>query len=236
MTIEERAFAVTASDECEKLMTRFGYLYSCGQHREIFERLFSKREDITLTVNNGQFNNRYSIYQSFVLDQEQDALEYFLAVKERYPEIADRQVDMRRLHMYRKPLMHNMVFELAEDQCSAKGLFYTTAYVYNTATPSGVKDCRWIMERHAADFIYEDGEWKILNFRVNSDAEGLMDTYQWPLYNRVVPEFDTLDNYDLPGTYHSPYSLLQVPQNTPAIPEPYQTYTAENSYAVLKSE
>ena len=42
------------------------------------------------------------------------------------------------------------------------------------------------MERHAADFVYEDGAWKILNFRVNSDAEGLMDTYQWPLYHRVT--------------------------------------------------
>jgi hypothetical protein len=233
MTIEERAFAVTASDECEKLMTRFGYLYSCGMHREIFERLFSKREDITLTVNNGQYNNRYSVFQAFVLDQEQDSLDRFLAIKERYPEIADRNVDMRRLRMYRKPLMHNMVFELAADQRSAKGIFYTTAYVYNTATPSGVKDCRWIMERHAADFIYEDDEWKILNFRVNSDAEGLMDTYQWSLQNRVVPEFDEREDYDLVGTYHKAYSPVQVPQNTPAIPEAYDTYTAENSYAVL---
>ena len=233
MSMEARAFAITASDECEKLMTRFGYLYSNGQHREIFQRLFSKREDITLTVNNGQFNNRYSIYQSFVLDQEQEALDYFLAVKARYPDVAGRVNDYRRLHMFRKPLMHNMVFELAADQRSAKGLFYTTAYVYNCVTPSGVKDCRWIMERHAADFILEDGTWKILNFRVNSDAEGYMDAYQWPLKHQIVPEFDRLECYDIPGQFHKPYCPLQTPQDTPAIPEPYETYDPAVSYAIL---
>lgn len=234
MTIEERAFAVTASDECEKLMTRFGYLYSGGKYREIFETLFSKREDITLTVNNGQFNNRYSVYKAFVLDQERAAVDHYLACKQRYPGLEDKVEDIFALYMFRKPLMHNMVFELAGDAQSAKAVFYTTAYVHNEVTPSGVRDCRWIMERHAADFVYEDGAWKILNFRVNSDAEGLMDTYQWPLRNRVVPEFDALDNYDLPGTYHCAYSPLQVPQNTPAIPEPYDTYSAERSYAALK--
>lgn len=233
MTIEDRAFAVTASDECEKLMTRFCYLYSGGKHREIFELLFSKREDISLTVNNGQFDNRYSIYRAFVLEQEEAAIDNFLACKKRYPGLGDKVEDIRALNMFRKPLMHNMVFELAGDGKSAKALFYTTAYVHNEVTASGVRDCRWIMERHAADFVYEDGEWKILNFRVNSDAEGLMDTYQWPLQNRVVPEFDALDNYDLAGTYHKPYSPLQVPQNTPAIPEAYETYTAERSYAVM---
>ena len=230
-TMEERAFYITASDECEKLMTRFGYLYSGGKHREIFERLFSSREDITLTVNNGQWNNRYSIYKAFVLDQEQDAIDRFFAIRKRYPEIADRKVDIRSLRMYRKPLMHNMVFELAEDGMSAKAVFYTTAYVYNTATPEGEKDCRWVLERHAADFVYEDDAWKILNFRVNSDAEGRMDTYQWALENPVIPEFDRMDSYDISGTYHKPYSPLQVPQNTPAIPEPYNTYDHADSYA-----
>lgn len=233
MSMEERAFAVTASDECEKLMTRFGYLYAGGKNREIFERLFSKREDITITTNNGQFNDRYSVYQAFVLDQEKTALDRFVAIKKRYPSAAGRVRDFRGLYMFRKPLMHNMVFELAGDRKSAKGLFYTTSYVHNCATASGVRDCRWIMERHAADFILEDGEWRILNFRVNSDAEGLMDAYQWPLNHQVIPEFDRLDSYDIPGCFHKAYSPLQTPQNTPAIPQPYETYDPTTSYAAL---
>lgn len=233
MNLEQRAFAVTASDECEKLMTRFGYLYAGGKNREIFQRLFSKREDITITTNSGQFNNRYSVYQAFVLDQEKAALDSFVSIKKRYPSVAERVRDFRGLYMFRKPLMHNMVFELAADQRSAKGLFYTTSYVHNCATASGVRDCRWIMERHAADFIFEDGAWKILNFRVNSDAEGRMDAYQWPLNHRVIPEFDQLDHYDIPGQFHKAYSPLQVPQCTPAIPEPYESYDAAASYAAL---
>lgn len=233
MNLEQRAFAISASDECEKLMTRFGYLYSMGKHREIYDRLLSKREDITMTTNNGQYNNRYSIYQTFVLDQEQAAFDYFLAAKERYPELVEKVKDYRALHMFRKPLMHNMVFELAADQKSAKGLFYTTAYVWNCVTPSGVRDCRWVMERHAADFIYENEEWKILNFRVNSDAEGYMDAYQWHLKYRTLPEFDRMDDYDIPGVFHKPYSPTQVPQMTPAMPEPYETYDPETSYAAL---
>lgn len=233
MSMEKRAFAITASDECEKLMTRFGYLYAGGQYREIYERLFSRREDITITTNNGQFNNRYSIYQAFVLDQEKAALDNFVAVKKRYPAVAERVKDFRSLYMFRKPLMHNMVFELAADQLSARGVFYTTSYVHNCTTASGVRDCRWIMERHAADFVYEDGAWKILNFRVNSDAEGYMDAYQWPLNHRIVPEFDRLDNYDVPGCFHKAYSPLQVPQNTPAMPEAYESYDPANSYAAL---
>ncbi len=231
--LEARAFAVTASDECEKLMSRYCYYYAGGKHREIYDRLFSKREDITITVNNGRYDNRYSIYQSFVLNQEQDAFDNYLAIMKRYPQAVTHVTDHRALDMFRKPLMHNMVFELAADGQSAKGLFYTTSYVYNCCRADGIRDCRWIMERHAADFVYEDGEWKILNLVINSDAEGRLDAYQWPLQHRVTPEFDLADDYDVPGVFHKPYTPVQVPQNTPAIPEPYETYSEENSYAAL---
>ena len=154
-------------------------------------------------------------------------------MKKRYPSVPRRVRDFRTLYMFRKPLMHNMVFELAADGQSARGLFYTTSYVHNCTTPSGVRDCRWIMERHAADFILEDGAWKILNFRVNSDAEGCMDAYQWPLEHRVIPEFDRADSYDVPGLFHKPYSPLQTPQNTPELPRPYDTYDPACSYAAL---
>jgi hypothetical protein len=229
MTIQERANYITASDECEKLMYRYCYLICMGKNREAYDRLFSSREDITMSFNDGQLSDRYSVYQSFVLDQEQAALDNFVAVRKRYPQLATVK-DTRRMLRYRKPLMNNMVFELAEDGQSAKAVFVTLSYDFVTLTAHGQMDCRWIMARHAADFILEDGEWKILNMAIYTDAEGMMDTYQWPL-NQTEPLQP--GEYDIPGQRHQTWNPTVVPQNSPAVPEPYKTYEKANSYAAI---
>jgi hypothetical protein len=55
------------------------------------------------------------------------------------------------------------VIQVAEDRKTAKGIFYTPGMVgtYNGGT--------WMWERYGADFINEDGVWKIWHLHVYSD-------------------------------------------------------------------
>lgn len=213
MTILERACAITASDDCERLISKYCYYYGSGMNREIFFRLFSGREDISLTINNKKIDGRDNFFQAFVLDQEQRAFDYHKQLKAIYPVISTKMKDHRRALGFTKPLMSNMVLEIAEDGQSAKGLWYTMGYEYTTLTLEQKKRVRWFLQRHAADFVLEDGQWKILNLYAYTDAEGAADAYQWPVAEQA----------NAAGEYHNKYSATQVPQNSPAIPEPYQS-------------
>ena len=221
MTFEERAARLTAMDDCERLISKHCYYHSMGWRREEFDRLWSKRNDITLSLNSGKLCSRASIYKSYVLDQEQESFDYHMQVRMIYPQIDDRVKDFRTMLRYRKPLSSNMVIEVAEDGKSAKGLWYAMGYEMNTLNLTKKIQARWLMQRYGADFIFEDGEWRILNLSIFSDAEGRFDEYQWPI-NKTESCMEKV-NLDTREDLHMTHSKFQLPQATPAIPQPYKT-------------
>ena len=123
------------------------------------------------------------------------------------------------LHAVSTPLI-----EVAEDLKTAKGMFYSPGYV-TTIEANGTPYARWVMQRYAVDFIYEDS-WKIWHLFVGTDMQCRAgQPYEDlpvdldPKDDPVAVEFGTptlpMDAYNTRYNYY-PY---------PIIPEPYATFS-----------
>jgi hypothetical protein len=97
-----------------------------------------------------------------------------------------------------------------------------------------------LWERYGSDFVLENGEWKYLHEQVCPDLPGRMDCVNWAAesYEKLAKGLDPAGQATLgapppvsdPGPLHTPYSPLQIPQNTVPWPEPYETLDENNTY------
>lgn len=126
------------------------------------------------------------------------------------------------------------IVEIAGDGKTAKGLWICCGH--NTIpTGNDGRQARWFWANRAADFIKEDGKWKIWHYRVY----GMIDTpydQSWVDYKETGPVADFAKTCpddlkpDKPTTYHWIYSKNAIWEYIPPSPEPYETFSDEIAY------
>ncbi len=128
------------------------------------------------------------------------------------------------------------VIEVAEDGETAKGLWNSFGLFTLTdpEVPDGKPEAMWGLEKHAMDFVKEDGRWKIWHYRAyillicpfyKSWAD--MKEAYFSGFSPILP--DELKP-DKPITYHKPYSPEYVVEYVPKVPEQYATWEETFSY------
>lgn len=129
-----------------------------------------------------------------------------------------------------RPISTGLI-RLAGDGKTARGLWYSIGH-QTISEPDGTADARWILEKCAADFIREDGAWKIWHIVFANDIclEVGADYADYPVYpepgyNPLEVEFGdpTIKMLTHDGTFN-------WWDNYPAPPAPYYTFDPENSY------
>jgi hypothetical protein len=131
--------------------------------------------------------------------------------------------------MFMQPLSTSLV-RIAKDGKSAKGIWYTIGQqsdLKEDGTASGL----WVYAKVCADFIKENGKFKIYHVVVANDQNYQAGTqYSAPTY--IDPKDDALavefGNPTIPMNVHD--NTLNWADNYPAMPEPYDTLTPELSY------
>lgn len=130
------------------------------------------------------------------------------------------------------------IIEVAEDGETAKGLWNILGQFAAPTTPGGKPEAWWHSEKHALDFVKEDGRWKIWHYRVyyffsctfykswTDMKEAVFDGFS-PIKLGLIPD-ELLP--DKPTTYHKPYSPEYVIEDVPKIPVPYKTWKETFSY------
>ncbi|PYG90278.1 SnoaL-like protein [Ruminiclostridium sufflavum DSM 19573] len=116
------------------------------------------------------------------------------------------------------------MIEVAEDIKTAKALWWCPGA---GAIPEEDKDPKaiWCWGMIAADFIFENNNWKIWHMhyfrfiKCDYDKGWVKDT---SMLNRLNTPVHPLSS---PSTYHNPYSPLSVREGIPACPRPYKTWT-----------
>ncbi len=123
------------------------------------------------------------------------------------------------------------VIVIAGDGKTARGLWYSMGQE-TIGTPEGAQ-AWWVCEKQAADFIRENGQWKIWHLILSNDFYSPVggDFGDEPVYydhdeNMLRKEFG---HCDVPLKVHD--EIFNWCDNYPPMPEPYFTYSPRDSYA-----
>jgi hypothetical protein len=131
--------------------------------------------------------------------------------------------------MFMQPLSTSLV-RIAKDGKSAKGIWYTIGQqsdLKEDGTASGL----WVYAKVCADFIKENGKFKIYHVVVANDQNYQAGT-QYSAPTDIDPKDDALavefGNPTIPMNVHD--NTYNWADNYPPMPEPYDTLTPELSY------
>ena len=165
------------------------------------------------------------------------------AMAARYP---DFEKEAGRANFIGVHCICSSVIEVAEDGKSAQTSFYTPGLMGKNSTPDGGKRCFMMWERYGQDWLFEDGddavgEWRVFHNRVAEDfMVGLTPmnyaSFQYEMLMRtgtLVAQMlsqDSPRNIEILGPTHMNWSIVQVVQPEPHLPVPYKTLAETENY------
>jgi hypothetical protein len=121
------------------------------------------------------------------------------------------------------------IIQVAGDGKTAKGLWFSPGHE-TTPDENGKLVAHWCWGKFGADFIKEDGQWKIWHYH-------WYDTFMVPYDKSWVewpqPAMDSIERHpgftsDMPPTSRSTYFPDQVRRPIPEYPEPYETWDGKS--------
>jgi hypothetical protein len=134
-------------------------------------------------------------------------------------------------------IMHTLttpIIEVAGDGKTAKGMWYSPGQVTEIG-PDGKPMAMWMWEKYGADFVKEDGKWKLWHIHVYTDF-AVPPGKSWidPSTGSDFSSGDTVERPsemkpDIAKVTYKEWSPTTVPQLTP-MPEPYYTFSETFSY------
>lgn len=234
--------------EIENLIGRYCHLHSSGKDRLVLETLMSKSDSTTYEDGasgvyelHGRIGGIAGCFQKF-FGMSDDA-----SVK--------TTPEPGRMH---GAALSSPVIEIAEDRMTAKGLWMSSGFesrVYPAGESSGIPSidrrtpdsdgvrhaCFWVWSRVAADFIREDGQWRIWHLHIYDIFRSPYDT-DWVTYakNDRCADDEAADamvrccvpcvHATLPTKFHWQYSSDTTMPDEPQLPSPYATFSETFSY------
>lgn len=236
MTLE---FLVERWEDQRTIKNLMGKYVNClllNRHGDIFDSFFSSREDVCLTFNGGSYVGAAAVKGYFAAMVERNKLSAGL-IKAALPQKLEGKDDeaiygIGPFHV--KPLTAPVI-EVADDGETAKGLWFSLGCDAEVTT-AGPEAC-WNWGYFAADFVYEDDDWKIWHLQYLNDVESLCgQSWGRPVTPYPeLPEFAALKDFALPEftlkeTQRELYSPSRPLTEAPRIPEPYDTFANTFSY------
>lgn len=235
-TPAERIERVWSIEEVKDLMARRAFYQANDMRREELDNLWvlepKHRKTASLGSNWGYYVGMEEISNYYVVKHDADRQAQLNAYIEAHPEVENIPENLGYGCMSWHPVSTPMVV-LAGDGMTAKGFWYVIGQETVSTGGEGAQ-CHWYMDRLAADFIKEDGKWKIWHLVVSNDlcleagrdAEKLLTKPlpgTWPPQDEFVAGSPTISML----THNS---ALNWSDNYPFMPNPYVTFTDDISY------
>lgn len=234
-TDDELIVRIMDKEAIKKLMARRAFYYANNQRRRELDELWVStreyRDSASYGRNWGYYVGMDSIANYYVLEHTKKQYADLAAIHENDPTVA---VDNRNLgwgctafHTVTTPMLY-----IAGDGKTARGLWYSAGQE-TIMQADGTAKAYWTMDNMSADFVKENGSWKIWRLVVCSDffVEAGTDFKTGTLEPLTGPDpfRDEFGTPDIPMTVHNPrYNLSD---NYPPMPLPYETYTVAGSLA-----
>ena len=192
-----------AVHEIKNLVGKYGCLYTVSSLKEIIKLFAQKQPDVSAEIGNlGKWigiDAITTLYTKVIVTPEEPAEGLMLE------------------HAFETPCV-----QIAGDGKTAKGVFFSIGaeviYLDEKLTPT------WTSGKYEADFIKEDGEWKIWHWHYYTNFQ--CDFYKSWIDMDPIPPKKILEKYPPtePTTHHDPYTRTRIQDAIPPFPEPYETW------------
>lgn len=230
---EAQVFELEAIAEIQRLMGAYSFLLDGRKYDEVVGLFSKKQPDVRVEMTNGVYQGYDSIVRLY------PGMHYWQHTAGHYLGYQGRGGVAK--HSQNTPLV-----VIGSDQRTAKGTWISLGFAAGWNGPvDGECMFNWGMFRYGADFIYEDGEWKIWHLHVFS---GFMATYDsaWSEPRKTMPmpdgtskteqprdpnsRFPKEYHPDFPSTTTFDYRPELIVPNLPGVPEPYELFDFREAY------
>ncbi|WP_062378330.1 nuclear transport factor 2 family protein [Demequina pelophila] len=210
-SLEHRLARLEAVQEIHNLMGRYSNWHSANMHRECLDLFALSREDVSAEMMWGVYEGRESLerlYPGFHVWADGDA--------------------RGKMHMH---TLTTPVIEVADDLRTARGTWVSPGLETMSFVEDAANDAFWAWCKYGADFILEDGVWKIWHLHVfglfmtpydRPWTEDPSDHGDPPMPDEFLP--------DKPPTTHWMYAQDRVYPNEPAPPAPYASFNPTDRF------
>lgn len=209
--ITRRLARLEAVNEIENLMGRYAFSHSAYRD-ELIPAMFAERDDLVVEMPFGTFTGR-------------DAARRAWAPPPAPPHTPARDLTGE----YVEHLLTTPVIEVAKDGLTARAAWISPgAEAHHLGWVEGNPlRALWYWGRYSADFVLEDGTWKLWHFRLSStfitDYEASFTDVAAQLSPPPLPPADE-NGPDAPPRGQVPYSPSWDPRELSLAPEPYDTF------------
>lgn len=224
--------------EVRNVMGRISHDYAVKQEAEIYNRYFSRREDVCLGLNNGYYKGAEAVSGYYKALGQEIALGSRLLQNMFPAELGDKTPEeVYGVGMISYVPFESQVVEIADDGQSAKGIWNVRGSTCRLTEAGPVAN--WIFGWAAVDFVLEDGQWKILNLLMlfNVDHQCGVAFCEEEKTFSPVPELKEMADFHLPQP-NVPMTVFETfrPDRpkavSPRCPEPYDTLANTFTYGI----
>ena len=237
-TPEQRLTRWEIRRELQNIMGRLSQSYLMMDEATIYDRWWSKREDVCFGVNDGYYSGAEAVSGYYAALGRRIALASRL-IAEKFPEKTSGKTEEELYGVGQigiKPV-DTFVIEIAEDMLSAKGI-WSVHGTYVDITPQGPVSY-WDWGYYCVDFIPEDGEWKIWHMQYLLDINSPTgdDWAKAPLTFPPEEAFAQMAEVPIPApnvpcVLRKTYSPDRPFTESPPLPEPYASFAETFSYGM----
>lgn len=237
-TTEELTYRWECSREIENLMGRRTFLGALRQSGKMYDEHWCKKApDPSLGFNDGYYQGYEAVEGYYRAVEDLTKLKTEL-VKKANPQLADKSDE--EIYGIGSLVVNNLttpIIEIASDFKTAKGLWYYMQGETDYFSSGAGTFHRWGWL--GADFVNEDGEWKIWHMIIAEDLLHRAGT-SWaepqPV-KPVLPEYAAIDDFKLPEpnvpkvVYERWYNKRRI-NPFPEVPQPYDAFAETFSYGI----
>ncbi|MGI5971453.1 MAG: nuclear transport factor 2 family protein [Oscillospiraceae bacterium] len=224
--------------EIKNLMGRLSADYLMKKDADIFQKYWSRREDVCLGVNDGWYDGAGAVAAYYDSCYKLIELESSLLQKAFPKELGGLSAqEVYGVGLLNYKPVDTPVIEVADDFQTAKGIWCIRGS--HARLTSGGPVAYWEWGWFAVDFIMEDEQWKIWHMQYLVDICrpcGEPWTGSEKVYSER-PEFAAIKSFEpakpnRPCVLHAHFSAYRPYTASPRLPEPYATFADTFSYGI----
>lgn len=235
-TDDERIRRVWDIEDIKDLMSRRSFYVANDMRREELNDLWvttpKYQKSASLGSNWGYYVGMEEISSYYVVKHTEERQKLLDAYCAAHPEVENCRENLNYGCMYFHPVSTPMVV-LSGDGYTAQGNWYVIGQE-STRRPDGPASCQWYNDKLAADFVKENGRWRIWHLVISNDfhvvvGEDLneMPTIPVPGDNPAEVEFKN----GIPTIQMLTHNTaMNWGDNYPPLPNPYFRFEDEISY------